>query len=298
MKRQVRETALAQGFSAVGVARCHTVDADAADRSRGWLESGLHGCLDYMERYPDLRLDPSELLPGCRSVVVMAASYYFDEHQADMSAQVARYARGDDYHEVLRRLATPVADMLASQGYTSRICVDTAPIPERYWAVEAGVGFIGRNGCLIVPGIGSYCFLCVLLTDAELETDAPCRDSCMGCGACLKACPAGALRPDGLIDCRRCLSCLTIEYRGEFPEGFNTGGRVFGCDTCQDVCPHNRNIPESAIREFSMRLAVRDLTLSQILSMQQPEFSAIFSHSAIKRTKISGLRRNAAAAGK
>lgn len=298
MKGLIRDIALGQGFSAVGVARCHAVSAEAAGRSRRWLDAGMHGCLDYMERYPDLRLDPSTLLEGCRSVVVMAASYYFNECQSDSDARVARYARGDDYHEVLRRLAAPVADFLASKGYSSRICVDTAPVPERYWAVEAGVGFIGRNGCLIVPGTGSYCFLTLLLTDAPLEPDEPCPGSCAGCGACLKACPSGALQSDGLVDCRRCLSCLTIEYRGEFPEDFHTGGRVFGCDTCQDVCPHNRQIPESPIQEFRMRDSVRDLTLDRILEMEQPEFSMIFTHSAVKRTKLTGLRRNAASAGK
>lgn len=298
MKERILEIALKQGFSAFGVARCHAVSPGAAARSRLWLDTGMNGCLDYMERYPDLRLDPSALLEGCRSVVVMAASYYFNECQSYSDARVARYARGDDYHEVLRRLASPITDFLASQGHTSRICVDTAPIPERYWAVEAGVGFIGRNGCLIVPGIGSYCFLTLLLTDAPLEPDEPCSGSCAGCGACLKACPSGALQSDGLIDCRRCLSCLTIEYRGDFPDDFNTGGRVFGCDTCQDVCPHNRNIPESLISEFRMRDAVRDLTIDRILEMEQPEFSSIFTHSAVKRTKLAGLRRNAAHADK
>lgn len=294
-KEAVVKAALESGFYAVGVARAGKVRADVGQLRERWLENGLHGCLGYMERYSDLRGDPRLLMPGCRSVIVMAMPYYDATPQAPGAARIARYARGDDYHEVLRELAAPVAAVIGDMGFATRICVDTAPIAERYWAVEAGVGFIGRNSTLIIPDAGSWFFLCEILTDAEFPADEPCRLTCIGCDRCVKACPAQAILPGPLVDARRCLSCLTIEYRGDFPDDISLGDRVFGCDTCQQVCPHNASPVHTAVDRFMMRQQLATLTADEILAMSQLEFSTLFSHSAVKRTKLTGLQRNAAA---
>lgn len=294
-KEAVVEVARRAGFYAVGVARAGEVRADVRQLRRRWLENGLHGCLGYMERYSDLRDDPRLLMPDCRSVIVMAMPYYDDTQPAPDAVRIARYARGDDYHEVLRELSAPVAAVLGDMGFAARVCVDTAPLAERYWAVEAGIGFIGRNSTLIIPGAGSWFFLCTILTDAELTPDEPCRQSCIGCDRCVAACPAQAILPGPLVDAGRCLSCLTIEYRGELPSDINLGNRVFGCDTCQQVCPHNANPVPDVTGRFMMRRPLSTLTADDVLSMSQPQFSTLFSHSAVKRTKLTGLQRNAAA---
>ena len=156
----------------------------------------------------------------------------------------------------------------------------------------SGVGFTGCNGLLIVPGMGSYFFLGEILTTVRFEPTLPLDIDCGSCGRCVKACPGKALDGSGAVDARRCLSYMTIEHRGDFPEGFTTGGRLVGCDTCQAVCPHNRQPLESTIKEFSLRPDYKKLTPGYIQSMTQGEFSTIFSHSAIKRLKLEGLKRN------
>ncbi|MDE6528003.1 MAG: 4Fe-4S dicluster domain-containing protein, partial [Muribaculaceae bacterium] len=209
-------------------------------------------------------------------------------------------------HEVLRRHLAPAAQLLADEGFSARICIDTAPVLERYWAVKGGIGFIGRNRQLIVPGMGSYFFLAEIITSAEIEPDTPCALTCGNCGKCVEACPGGALdAPDG-FDATSCLSYLTIEHRGELPAATGKGcksrpiaealgNRVYGCDECQRVCPHNADPPVTGIAEFRMRPALRGITRAGILDMTQQQFSTIFSHSAVKRAKLAGLQRNAAA---
>ena len=298
LKDTLRAAAMSAGACAAGFARCEPVDAAVCRSYESWIGEGCHGSMAYLERYPDVRRDPALLLPGARTVMVCAFPYYDSDECAGL--KLARYARGDDYHEVLRSRLQSVAEILDTEGYGHRICVDTAPLFERYWARQAGVGFTGRNRLLIVPGWGSYVFLAEILTDVEIAPDEPMERQCDGCGRCVAACPGGALRAASGFDARRCLSYLTIEHRGDLPA--EVGGRplgtlmgdcVYGCDVCQQVCPHNVGVPETALEEFRMRPALRCLSRADILQMDQPTFSANFRHSAVKRVKLAGLHRNA-----
>ncbi len=267
-------------------------------RYREWLESGGNGCMDYAARYLDVRDNPELLLEGARSVIVVAMNYYPARRQSDDAPQFAYYAYGRDYHEVMRdrlqRLAAYIREL--DEGCATRCCVDTAPLRERYWATQAGVGFVGRNNTLIVPGKGSFFYLGAIVTTLELTPDEPCTLTCGDCGLCETACPAGALKGGKPVDASRCLSCLTIEYRGELPEWSREalGNRVYGCDECQRCCPHNRNARPTAVPELQPSEEFMSLTAERIMAMDQAEFSRIFSHSAVKRTKLAGLQRNMA----
>ena len=331
LKTALTALSRAAGAQRCGFAEAGPVDAGAENRFSGWLAAGRHASMAWMEKYADVRHDPRRLLDpvpeGPCTVMVCAFSYYHPERQEPHAARFAMYAHGSDYHEILRARMQPLADHLASLGIAARICIDTAPLHERYWAVRAGVGFIGRNSQLIIPGMGSYFFLATLIFAAGVEADAPCTLSCLNCGRCLRACPGRAILADGTVDANRCLSYLTIEHRGPLPENiiipkisvsdnsdnsYNSdiinssdnsesiplasllGIRVYGCDTCQSVCPHNSNPPLTEIPEFRLRPALRDLTPAAILDLTPSDFSHIFSHSAVKRARLAGLQRTAA----
>jgi len=266
------------------------VDPEAAGQYRRWLADGRHGEMAYLENWTDLRDDPRTLLPGARSLIVVAFPYYTDEA---VNLPISLYARGRDYHEVVRDYLRTVAAALPGE---SRVCVDTAPLRERYWARRAGLGFIGRNNQLIIPGLGSYFFLGFILNTTacgDVPPAEPPRDRCGDCRRCVDACPGACLSADGRgVDARRCLSYLTIEYRGELPGPLPT---LYGCDVCQRVCPFNAAVTPTPIAAFHPSEALAALTAEQIAAMTPAEFSSLFRHSAIKRTKLSGLQRNLAA---
>ena len=298
LKSSLRTAAMQCGAVAVGFTGCKPVDKAAFAKFQQWIAADNHGEMAYMANYTDIRRNPELLLPGARTIIVCAFSYYHPEKPTGL--QFAMYAHGDDYHEVLRHRLQPLADTLKRGGYTCRICVDSAPIIERYWAQQAGIGFVGLNHTLIVPGHGSYVFLAEILTDAEIPTDRPCPTACDMCMKCVQNCPAGALRANNGFDARRCLSYLTIEHRGVLPETIEgapisrlLSHCVYGCDTCQSVCPHNTDIPITTIEEFRLRPQMLHITRNDILSMSTAAFADIFRHSAVKRLKLSGLYRNA-----
>lgn len=288
----------AAGVYKSGVARVSPVAEPAVNRFDEWLSQGMNAGMAYMEKYSDIRCDPSLLLPGAVSLISCAFNYYYLIEWSDGSMRWARYALGVDYHEVVRdRLETVAKWITEETGAQCRVCVDTAPLRERYWAVQAGVGFIGLNNQLIIPDAGSHFFLGEILTTLPLPYDSPCVKSCVDCGRCLKACPGKALRgadKAGIccLDARKCLSYLTIEHHGDFPDDTRLGNHIYGCDVCQEVCPHNSNPPVTEIPEFIPRKEILSLTPADISSMTQQDFSRIFSHSAIKRTKLAGLQRN------
>lgn len=294
MKGIVMQWLREAGVYRAGVAALEPVSPAMDKAYARWIEAGRHGGMSYMERYADVRRDPRLLLDGAVSLISCAFPYYYP---LDSEPVMARYALGDDYHDVVRRRLEDVAEKMRAQWRcATRVCVDTAPLRERYWAVRAGVGFVGRNNQLIVPGGGSYFFLGEILTTLEIAPDESCRLACGDCGACVTACPAGALDGvDNALDARRCLSCLTIEHRGDFPPGTRLHGHLYGCDECQRVCPHNAHPAISSIPEFRPRPAVAGMTLERAAGLSQAEFSAIFVRSAVKRTKLAGLQRNAKA---
>lgn len=294
----VKKLVLEAGAVATGIAKARPVDQEAEDLYQSWINAGRHGEMEYMERYAEVRHDPRLLLDGAESIIVAAFNYYTPANHGDSVAgssaplKWARYALGRDYHEEIRdRLSAVAGEITSITGAQCRVTVDTAPLRERYWAVEAGLGFIGVNNQLIIPGTGSWVLLGEIITTLPLEADGPCRLSCDGCMRCVKACPGRALDGHGGMDAGRCMSYLTIEYRGEGPIG--CGDRIYGCDICQEVCPHNSCASPSEIPAFAPRESILSLTRDDIFTMEQGEFSRIFTHSAIKRTKLAGLRRNA-----
>ncbi len=271
---------------------CHVtaVEPGAAEAYSRWIGVGKHGGMEYLARYDEVRRNPALLLEGARSMVIVAFPYFTRE---TVALPIALYARGRDYHEVVRERLSEIAALLPGE---TRVCVDTAPLRERYWAARAGLGRIGRNNQLYVPGLGSYCFIGTILTTALLpertpfEFDSP--DPCGGCSKCVDACPGACIPPaGGAIDARRCVSYLTIEHRGELPDGLRLTS-LYGCDVCQRVCPLNREVAETPIEEFRPSADLKELTAQEVEAMTPEKFSAVFRHSAIKRTKLAGLQRN------
>jgi len=297
----IRRLVIEAGAVRAGVVTLGPVDSHAEELYRKWLAEGRHGEMGYLEKYAEVRHDPRLLLEGARSMIVAAFNYYGGEPEVSQPLKWARYAVGRDYHEEVRERLGRVAEAItAATGAQCRVTVDTAPLRERYWAVKAGVGFLGINNQLIVSGAGSWCVLGEIITTLELEADEPDTRNCLGCMRCVKACPGHALDGHGGIDARRCMSYLSIEKKyHEDDEALmpRLGDRIYGCDICQEVCPHNSCARATEIDNFRPRPSVIGLTREDILGMEQSEFSRIFTHSAIKRAKLAGLQRNARAAG-
>jgi epoxyqueuosine reductase len=240
----IKGLARRMGFVAVGIAPAGPVPH--AERLHDWLKRGYAADMDFMRRNPSKRLYPAELLDGARNVICLAASYA-PAAEAECDGLVARYARGADYHHVLKRRCAALVEAIRAiePSFTGRAFVDSGPVMERSLAAAAGLGWIGRNGCLFVQGAGSYCVLAEIVCNLSLPTGSPQPSQCGDCRACAAACPTGALTEDGLVDARRCISYLTIERRGPIDPQFwpRMGVRLFGCDGCQSVCPHNRHLP-------------------------------------------------------
>jgi epoxyqueuosine reductase len=298
MSEWIKDYARALGFELVGIAPAQP--PPHAESFLHWLAQGYAGAMEYLERTAHLRINPAELLPDARSAVVVGLNYAPAE-LPDTDYRIARYALGDDYHQVIRaKLETLLSAIQAvapeAQG---RICVDSAPVLERDLAWLAGLGWYGKNTCLINTHRGSYFFLGVLLLTLELEYDTPAEGGCGTCRLCLDACPTGALTEPYVLDARKCISYLTIELRESIPESYRApmGEWLFGCDICQEVCPFNRPRAHQPLRAQPTqepRLKPRPLPrLHDILTMDESQFADRFRSSAIKRAKWRGLIRNA-----
>lgn len=294
------------GFFACGLAVAAPLD-EARQKSRKlWLEAGFHADMAYMERNEDKRLDPRLLVDGVQTIVSVAMNYY-TETPLSASGQhipIARYARGLDYHDIVKdrlfQLLRALNEQYGAEALEgSRAFVDTAPVDERYWAWRAGLGWIGKNTLLIIPGAGSYFFLGELfLTLPADRYDTPTANRCGSCTRCLQSCPTQALTPDKGVDARRCLSYLTIEYRGQtLPEG--TGPRMgdtfYGCDRCSDCCPWNRRARPTAEPAFQPSETLQRMTPDDWRGLTLAQYQTLFKGSAVKRAKYDGLVRNIAA---
>lgn len=286
-----------------GIAELQQEETEETDLYNYWISNNLHGELEYMEKYADVRENPVKLLDGAKSIIVCAFPYTRpgDVEWQPESLRIASYALGDDYHEVLRRRLSIAAERMKEiWGGEYRICIDTAPLHERYWAYKSGLGYIGLNGLLILPGAGSCFVLGSIITTTAVRPDEPTELNCGFCRRCIACCPANAIidapnhKGKTLVDTRRCLSCLTIEHRGELPADTRLGNRLFGCDTCQSVCPHNRlTDPPEPLPEFIPRPELLRLTKEDIEKMTHEEYCRLFKNSAVKRAKLEGLKRNA-----
>ena len=339
LSHEIKAEALRLGFSACGIARAEPVDEATAAAFREWLQSGGHATMQYMENYEDKRLDPRLLMPGVKSIICVALNYTPETPVKGF----ANYAIGKDYHDIVKQKLYQLAQILAPlqlppkggepnatnqeaspfgggrEGAPFRAFSDSAPVLERYWAMKAGLGFIGKNHQLIIPGMGSQFFLGELFVDIELEPDAPCRQHCGNCHRCIDACPTGALAPLQLppkggepnaanqkaspigggregasFNGALCLSYLTIENRGDIPEeaAQKMGETFYGCDRCQQVCPWNAKAKPTAeplLQPTSELLSMKDEDWQQ-LSVEQ--YRKLFKGSAVKRAKYEGLMRN------
>ncbi|MEG0949237.1 MAG: tRNA epoxyqueuosine(34) reductase QueG [Bacteroidales bacterium] len=292
----IKAEALRLGFDACGIAAAAEV-SDALFLEK-WLQEGCAAEMQYMHNHFEKRTDPRLLVEGCRSVIVVALNYYPAVKQHPDAPQFSYYAYGKDYHEVVKDKLRALYEYIHREiaPVTGRMFTDSAPVLERYWAVKAGLGFIGKNTQLIIPGKGSYFFLGELLIDLELQPDAPLSLSCGNCTRCLEACPPNALTPRRL-DARRCISYQTIENKGEIAPATASvlKNMIYGCDICQQVCPWNRFARPNRTPEFQPSEAFLSLDKERLEMLSEDEFREIFRHSAVKRAGYKGLKRNLAA---
>jgi len=286
---QVVAQARELGFVAAGVAAA--APSETMPQFRRWLERGYAADMAYMSRHVNLRADPRALAPGAVSVIVVAARYPVNR---DCGSGFSTYARGRDYHDVIREKLRRLADFLEAviPLKVARICVDSAPLLEREWAVRAGVGWRGRQGQIVNPDAGCCILLGALLVDAPLDASAARPNQCGTCRRCLDACPTGALCEDGLVDARKCVSYFTIEHKGEIPEALRGAmrGKLFGCDACTAVCPWNQRGEDRVMPELA---SVPMPDAAEILAMLEGEFGRRFSGTPVFRTGLSRLQRNA-----
>jgi epoxyqueuosine reductase len=297
---RVKDEARTQGFARVGVAEAGSLDEEGRHLD-AWLADGRHGEMSWMADTASIRKDPRDprMLDRARSVVVMVAPYLRrSAYEGPPPGRIAKYALGRDYHNVLMKKSRKLARLLQEAGFAARVAVDSKPVFERAWAERAGVGFVGKNCCLIVPGIGSHVFLACVVTTAELSPDEPMNRRCGTCSLCLDACPTRAFSSARALDARRCISYLTIEKRGPIPleHRRELGPWLFGCDECQDVCPYNRSSSETAeaLDAFEPGARWSELDAARLLEMGDEELRDWAEGSPVKRARREGLARNAA----
>ena len=288
-----KEIAKQMGFLKVGVAPNHKIKVD--ERIRNWVDQNYHAEMHWYQRALEKRLDLSLVMEDATSVIVFTVPY----HNASVSLggkKLSRYACGDDYHDVLIKKLRSLCLIIGEDypGARFKPYVDTGPVLEKYWAQEAGLGWIGKNGLIIDREVGSYLFLSCIVTNLTIPfPGTPPMNYCGECRACIEACPTDAIVQEGVVDAGKCISYLTIEQRGEFEDAHDLADWIFGCDICQEVCPWtNKFAPGASLDEFKPRASYQDIDERFIREMDQEAFSTTFRKSPIKRTKIAGLKRN------
>lgn len=312
-REDVRNHALELGFDAVGFVAAR--EARHALPFRKWLEAGYQAEMHWLSRNVERRLNPAEVVPNARSVIMVAVHYFVEQPPAELwddplRGRVARYAWGKDYHDVILPKLMALADWLRAQTpetSQTRAYVDTGPLLERTWAADAGLGFIGKNSLLIRPGYGSYCFLGGIITTLDIEPDEPAtqegavlgKGECGSCTRCLNICPTHAFPAPYIVDSKRCISYLTIEHKGAIPEALRDkmGNWIYGCDACQEVCPWVRQYTTPSSEHFLAFDAERFAPyLPDLVRLDDEGFRARYRGTPLKRTKRRGLLRNAAIA--
>lgn len=293
----VKSISARMGFEFCGIAKAEFLNDDAR-RLETWLNKGMHGNMAYMENHFDLRVDPSKLVPGAKSVITLLLNYYQEETQNNNGYKISKYAYGNDYHEIISaKLKEFLAELRQHAGeIQGRGFVDSAPVLERAWATKTGLGWIGKNGNLINKSQGSYFFIATLITDLELIPDSPfIKDYCGSCTKCIDNCPTDAILPDKTINGSKCISYFTIELKDELLPADMTGkfkDWMFGCDICQEVCPWNRFSQPTREIKFKPIPEVLNFSTSDWEDLSEETFKKIFKHSPIKRSKFKGIKRN------
>ena len=292
----IKQKAKALGFDYCGISKAEKLETEEANLNT-WLSKGFHGKMAYMENYFDLRLDPTKLVPGAKSVISLLYNYYpGHDEQAHSKYKIAKYAYGKDYHFVIKDKLKAFLDCLQEEigEVNGRAFVDSAPVMERQWAAKSGLGWLGKNTLLINNKQGSFFFITELILDLELEYDRPVKDYCGTCTKCLDACPTDAFADAGILDASKCISYLTIELKGAIPEEFKGTYEnwVFGCDICQDICPWNRFSKRHNDSDFKKNKGVKAVVDKEWVEFTEEVFREIFKDSPVKRTKYRGLQRN------
>ncbi len=295
--KEIKEKALQIGFDACGIARVDTLRNDAQYLSE-WLNKGYHAEMGYMANHFEKRINPHLLVEGAKSVIVVLLNYFPPEKQSAHLPQIAQYAYGKDYHVVvkdkLHQLLDEIKTMYPEQTIAGRAFVDSAPVLERAWAVQAGLGWIGKNTNLIHPTLGSFVFIGELIINAEFDKyDTPLPDQCGTCERCLNACPTQALETAHCLNANRCISYLTIESKKDIPTGLaaKLGNRIFGCDTCQNVCPFNQDLDGNKIPEFAPSKSLFEMNFDDWKVMKEDEFEQEFADSPLKRAGLERIQK-------
>jgi epoxyqueuosine reductase len=302
LTKRIKDRALAEGFDKVGVVRAEALQPEEK-LLREWLDRGYHGEMQWLAREPEKRADPNKLFSPARSVVVAALNYYTPHQHSNepQTGKVSRYAWGDDYHNVVGDKLRALLDwiQLETPAVEGKVCVDIQPMMDKVWAVRAGLGWIGKHTNVITPEHGSWVFIGELLLNLDLDYDSDrVADHCGSCTLCIDACPTGAITEPYVVDSRRCISYATIELRdAEIPAEIS--GKLenwfYGCDICQDVCPWNRFEQPTEELAFEPRTGNVSPALGDIMNLTPETYAERFRNSAMKRAKLSGLKRNARA---
>jgi epoxyqueuosine reductase len=298
MERATRIKKMAHdlGFSFCGISKAEFLEAEAPLLEE-WLSRGYQGQMKYLEKHFDKRLDPRLLVPGAKSVITLGYNYFPSKDLAEtQELKVAKYAYGDDYHQVLKDKLTELLECMRQQwgALAGRGFSDSAPVMERAWAQRSGQGWVGKNSLLLNRQMGSYFFLAELIVDLEIEPDGPIKDYCGSCTACMDACPTDAITEPYVVDGSKCISYFTIELKEEIP--VDVKGKfenwIFGCDICQDVCPWNRFAKPHEEKRFHPSTEFQNMTTSDWVDITEEIFTKRFGKSAMQRSKLQGLQRN------
>ncbi|WP_312765953.1 tRNA epoxyqueuosine(34) reductase QueG [Epilithonimonas sp.] len=291
----IKTKASAFGFQSCGISKADFLEEEAP-HLENWLKNNHHGEMKYMENYFDKRLDPRLLVEGSKSVISLSYNYFPEEKLQNENFKLAKYAYGEDYHEVikdkLRMLVVELQDEIGE--FSFRVFVDSAPVLEKAWARKSGIGWVGKNSNLITKKNGSFYFLAEIICDLDLVEDSQVTDHCGSCTKCIDACPTQAIISDKIIDGRKCISYATIELKDQIPDFFKDkmDDWMFGCDVCQDVCPWNRFSAPTLEEKFQPNSQLKNFTKQEWKDITQEVFSSVFRKSAVKRTKFAGLKRN------
>ena len=297
---QIKAEALRLGFDACGIAKAEPIRQEVAEEFREWLRQGHHASMQYMENHLEKRLNPQLLMEGVRSIVCVALNYKPSAKQNQEGYQLAAYALGRDYHDIVKEKLHQLAAYIIrqwedeEQPINYRAFTDSAPVMERYWAMQAGIGWIGRHHQLIIPKSGSMFFLGELFLNIPLAYDHPATSHCGNCTRCIEACPTGALTAEGPFRAERCLSYLTIENREEIPPEMKDkmGSTIYGCDRCQQACPWNTMGAPTREPALQPKEELMTMTREQWQHLSEEDYRRLFKGSAVKRAKYSGLMRN------
>lgn len=295
--RNIKQFARSLGFDYCGIAQAKRLDEDARKLEQ-WLTKGFHGGMKYMENYFDLRVDPTRLMPGAKSVITLLLNYFPSANQKQRAPKISKYAFGRDYHEVIKTKLNDLIGLIKLNigAIHGRGFVDSAPVLERTWAQKSGLGWVGKNGNLIHKKSGSFFFIATLIVDIELEYDDPLvHDYCGTCTKCIEACPTEAILENKVVDGSKCISYFTIELKDALiPSSMKNkfDDWMFGCDVCQDVCPWNRFAKPTSEIEFNPIPQILNFTTNDWEELTEERFKTIFNHSPLKRAKYSGIKRN------